>query len=75
MHAITGNTTAEKALKSIINAEHVKKVWAKIGYIDKKKDLGSISSLQVPLVWPDANVDYVNVVNLDNPKRQNTGRQ
>eukprot|EP00957_Ditylum_brightwellii_P011788 889465-Ditylum_brightwellii.AAC.1 len=47
----------------------MKKVWAKIGYADKKKDIGSISSLQVPLTWPNANVDSINVVNLDNLKK------
>eukprot|EP00957_Ditylum_brightwellii_P006144 464801-Ditylum_brightwellii.AAC.1 len=47
----------------------MKKVWAKIGYADKKKDTGSNSSLQVPVTWPDANVDTVNVTNLDNSKK------
>eukprot|EP00957_Ditylum_brightwellii_P101695 7750037-Ditylum_brightwellii.AAC.1 len=69
IHTLTGNTATEKALKSIINAEHMEKVWVKIGYADKKKDIGSISYLQVPPTWPDANMDSVKVVNLDNPPK------
>eukprot|EP00957_Ditylum_brightwellii_P046697 3543842-Ditylum_brightwellii.AAC.1 len=53
----------------------MKKVWAKIGDAVKKKDFGSVSSLQVPVTWPDAHFDTVNVANLDNPKKQNIGRQ
>eukprot|EP00957_Ditylum_brightwellii_P050201 3806897-Ditylum_brightwellii.AAC.1 len=47
----------------------MKRVWAKIGYADKKKDMGSISSLQVPVTWPGVNVDTLNITNPDNPNK------
>eukprot|EP00957_Ditylum_brightwellii_P115056 8775794-Ditylum_brightwellii.AAC.1 len=47
----------------------MKKVWAKIGYADKKKNTDSISFLQVSLTWPDANIDTVNDVSLDSPPK------
>jgi hypothetical protein len=50
IYSLTGKTTAEKALKSIIDAEQMKKVWAKIRHANKKKEMGSISSLQVPIM-------------------------
>eukprot|EP00957_Ditylum_brightwellii_P116667 8899492-Ditylum_brightwellii.AAC.1 len=50
------------------NTEYIKKVWAEIGYADKKKNIGSISSLQVLVRWPDVHDGTVNVTNLDNPK-------
>eukprot|EP00957_Ditylum_brightwellii_P197802 15068545-Ditylum_brightwellii.AAC.1 len=53
IYSLTGKTTAEKALKSIINTEQMKKVWTKVGRADKKKEMGSISLLQVPITWPD----------------------
>eukprot|EP00957_Ditylum_brightwellii_P083003 6310209-Ditylum_brightwellii.AAC.1 len=40
--ALTGNTTAAKALKSIQNTEYMSKARKKIGHVDKKKDKGSI---------------------------------
>eukprot|EP00957_Ditylum_brightwellii_P186911 14233415-Ditylum_brightwellii.AAC.1 len=59
IYALTGKTTTKKALKSIINAEQMKKIWKKIGYADKKKEMGSITSLQIPVTWlsPDVEVD------------------
>eukprot|EP00957_Ditylum_brightwellii_P076889 5844169-Ditylum_brightwellii.AAC.1 len=68
VYSVTRKTTAEKALKSIINAEQMKKVWTKIGHADKKKEMGSISLLQVPITWPDAGIDTSTVTQLDNPK-------
>eukprot|EP00957_Ditylum_brightwellii_P007311 555434-Ditylum_brightwellii.AAC.1 len=69
IHALTGNTTAAKALKSIQNAECMSKVWKKIGHADKKKDKGSILSLQVPVSWPDHQSDTSGITMLDNPKK------
>eukprot|EP00957_Ditylum_brightwellii_P138061 10525567-Ditylum_brightwellii.AAC.1 len=38
IYSLMGKTTAERALKSINNAEQMKKVWAKIGHANKKGD-------------------------------------
>eukprot|EP00957_Ditylum_brightwellii_P021048 1585902-Ditylum_brightwellii.AAC.1 len=46
----------------------MKKVWTKIGHANKKKEMGSISLLQVPITWPDADVDKSTVAQLNNPK-------
>ena len=46
----------------------MKKVWKKIGYADKKKEMGSITSPQVPLTWPESDIDIDSVIHLDNPK-------
>eukprot|EP00957_Ditylum_brightwellii_P073139 5559043-Ditylum_brightwellii.AAC.1 len=43
IYSVTGKTTAEKALKSIINAEQMKKVRTKIGHADKKKEMELIT--------------------------------
>ena len=56
INAITGRTTKEKALKAIVNAEEMSKVWTKIGHADKKYKSGSIASLQVPVTWPQHNL-------------------
>eukprot|EP00957_Ditylum_brightwellii_P076231 5795057-Ditylum_brightwellii.AAC.1 len=50
-------TATEKVLKSIINAEQMKKLWTKIGHADKKKEMGLISLLQVQITWPDVDID------------------
>eukprot|EP00957_Ditylum_brightwellii_P007767 587510-Ditylum_brightwellii.AAC.1 len=68
IYSLTGKTTAEKVLKSIINAEQMKKVWTKIGHAGKKKEMGPISLLQGPITWPDADVDTSTITQLDNPK-------
>eukprot|EP00957_Ditylum_brightwellii_P205521 15344240-Ditylum_brightwellii.AAC.1 len=46
----------------------MKKVWIKIGHADKKKEMGSISLLQVPTTWPDVDIDISAVTQLNNPK-------
>ena len=48
INAVTGNITQEKALKSIVDAEEMAKVWNKIRHAYKKYKSGSISSLQIP---------------------------
>eukprot|EP00957_Ditylum_brightwellii_P184202 14030622-Ditylum_brightwellii.AAC.1 len=68
IYSLMGKTTAEKVLKSIINAEQMKKVWTKIVHVDKQKEMGSMPLLQVPITWPDADIDTSNVTQLDNPK-------
>eukprot|EP00957_Ditylum_brightwellii_P074642 5671915-Ditylum_brightwellii.AAC.1 len=67
IHALIGNTTAAKALKSIQYAKYMLKVWKKIGHIDNKKDMGSISLLQVPVTWPDPQCDISEITMLDSP--------
>ena len=47
INAITGKTTKEKALKAIVNADKMAKVWTKIGHADKKYESGLIASLIV----------------------------
>eukprot|EP00957_Ditylum_brightwellii_P025746 1947880-Ditylum_brightwellii.AAC.1 len=74
IHALAGNTTAAKTLKLIQNAEYMLKVWKKIVHADKKKDKGSISSLQVPVIWPDPWCDISEMTLMDNPKNQVTGK-
>eukprot|EP00957_Ditylum_brightwellii_P160030 12181543-Ditylum_brightwellii.AAC.1 len=68
IYSLTGKTTVEKALKSIINAEQMNKVWTKIGHADLKKEMGLISLLQVPITWTDVDIDISTVTQLNNPK-------
>eukprot|EP00957_Ditylum_brightwellii_P150526 11462016-Ditylum_brightwellii.AAC.1 len=46
----------------------MKKIWTKIGHVNKEKETDSISLLQVLVMWPDADVDTSTVTQLDNPK-------
>eukprot|EP00957_Ditylum_brightwellii_P186815 14224875-Ditylum_brightwellii.AAC.1 len=57
-----------KALKAIVNAEEMAKMWNKIGHADKKYESGSIASLQIPVTWPSSNFDDNQICALDNPK-------
>eukprot|EP00957_Ditylum_brightwellii_P025499 1927423-Ditylum_brightwellii.AAC.1 len=45
------------------------RVWKKIGHTDKKHEAGSISSLQIPIIWPSIECDENLIHNLDNPKK------
>eukprot|EP00957_Ditylum_brightwellii_P156863 11939090-Ditylum_brightwellii.AAC.1 len=47
----------------------MKKVWTKIGHADKKKEMGSITLLQVSITWPDAYIDISTVTQLNNPNK------
>ena len=48
IYEVTGKTT-KKALKAIVNAEKMAKVWDKIGHADEKYESGLITSLQIPV--------------------------
>eukprot|EP00957_Ditylum_brightwellii_P089846 6842331-Ditylum_brightwellii.AAC.1 len=58
----------EKALKAIVNAEEMAKLWIKIGHAGKKYKSGLILSLQIPVIWPSSNYDEDQICALDNPK-------
>jgi phosphopantetheine adenylyltransferase len=68
INAITGKATKEKALKAIVNAEEMSKVWTKIGHANKKYKSGSIASLQIPVTWLSSDCDENQIRSLDNPK-------
>ena len=68
INAITGKTTKEKALKAIVSAEEMEKVWNKIGNADKKYESGSITPLWIPVTWPSSDCDKDQIRALDNPK-------
>eukprot|EP00957_Ditylum_brightwellii_P075008 5700477-Ditylum_brightwellii.AAC.1 len=58
----------EKALKAVVNAEDMAKVWNKIGHADKKYESELIVLLQIPVTWPSSNCDKDQICALDNPK-------
>eukprot|EP00957_Ditylum_brightwellii_P037394 2830005-Ditylum_brightwellii.AAC.1 len=44
-------------------------VWKKIGYTDKKHEAGSMSSLQIPVMWSSSDCDEDQISALDNPNK------
>eukprot|EP00957_Ditylum_brightwellii_P099000 7541513-Ditylum_brightwellii.AAC.1 len=71
IHALMGNTSTEKALKSIMNAEKMQQVWKKIGHADKKHIGSLITTLQILITWPSTTSDEQSMTTLDNPKAAN----
>eukprot|EP00957_Ditylum_brightwellii_P186221 14176840-Ditylum_brightwellii.AAC.1 len=51
--ALTGVSTAEQALKAINNTEGISNMWKKVAYVDKGKTDNKLSSISIPLSWPD----------------------
>eukprot|EP00957_Ditylum_brightwellii_P092169 7017075-Ditylum_brightwellii.AAC.1 len=74
IHALKGNTSTEKALKSIMNAEKMQQVWKKRGHADRKHIDSLITTLQIPITWPSTNFDEQSTIKLDNPKTANYWR-
>ena len=68
IHALTGKTDKEKALKSIVNAEKMSTMWQKIRFTDRKRINSSLTSLQIPSSWPETTEDVSSVKEMDNPK-------
>eukprot|EP00957_Ditylum_brightwellii_P068259 5181719-Ditylum_brightwellii.AAC.1 len=57
IHALMGNTSTEKGLKSIMNVEKMQQIWKKIGGADKKHIDSLITTLQIPITWPSTTSD------------------
>eukprot|EP00957_Ditylum_brightwellii_P091364 6956460-Ditylum_brightwellii.AAC.1 len=74
IHALTRNTSTEKALKSIMNAEKMQQVWKKIGHADKKHIDSLMTTFQIPIPWPSTTSDEHSTIKLDNPKTANSWR-
>eukprot|EP00957_Ditylum_brightwellii_P037063 2806361-Ditylum_brightwellii.AAC.1 len=47
IHALTGEITAEQAMKAIINAKDMANMWKKISYADKGKQDNNITSILI----------------------------
>eukprot|EP00957_Ditylum_brightwellii_P196054 14937520-Ditylum_brightwellii.AAC.1 len=71
IHALTGHSTPEKALKSIMNAEKMQQVWKKIRHTDKKHIDSLITTLQITITWPSTTRDEHSRMKLDSPKIAN----
>eukprot|EP00957_Ditylum_brightwellii_P155063 11803093-Ditylum_brightwellii.AAC.1 len=60
--------TAEQALKAIMNAEDMSKMWRKIQFTDKGCKENNITSSQVSASWPETSVDISPQLELEGPK-------
>eukprot|EP00957_Ditylum_brightwellii_P123886 9443898-Ditylum_brightwellii.AAC.1 len=51
MHALMGDTTAEQAMKAIINSEDMSNMWKTNSYADKRKCDNNITPISIPESW------------------------
>eukprot|EP00957_Ditylum_brightwellii_P082973 6308431-Ditylum_brightwellii.AAC.1 len=52
----------------MINAEDMSQMWKKIHFTDKGKKESNVTSLQVPISWPDASLEITPQHTLEDPK-------
>eukprot|EP00957_Ditylum_brightwellii_P085604 6512074-Ditylum_brightwellii.AAC.1 len=55
-------------LKAIINAEDMSQMWKKICFADKGQKENNLTSIQVPVLWPEALVEISPQHDLEDPK-------
>eukprot|EP00957_Ditylum_brightwellii_P011568 874449-Ditylum_brightwellii.AAC.1 len=69
IHALTGDTTAEHAMKAIINSEDMSNMSKKIAYADKGKRDNNLTSISILAPWPDMNTTIMADCELEDPQK------